>query len=571
MTKIIKYGLIVLLGLELMSCTDLNVVSKDTLADDIVWSTTANADLYLNDIYNQLPNINGETEHLDQYTDNSDVGVQWMAGYSYIRTANVNPNHVPDWDGGELWNWKTEYQRIRRCDLFIQKVNTSALPEEYKTQRIAEVRFLRAMFYHWLWMAYGGVPVITDVLNNTIQGDSIYHPRKTAAETFNFIEEELSDVASVLPLEAKEFGRATKGAALTLKGYCELYNASQLRNPSNDLERWKLASATNKQVMDLGIYDLVSDYRALFLVAKNNSIESIFARQYGPGKGGALEGKEGVTFIKGVEMSWGNYQPTQELVDDYAMANGLAIDEPGSGYDPQNPYKNREPRFYQSIVYDGSVYQNDTIYTRRGVNSKNEIDLGYTSDATHTGYYARKRLDESIIGTENRTNSTSYQNYMFFRYAEVLLNFAEAENEVNGPTAEVIAAVDKVRGRGGNLPAIAATYGIVNKDEMRKIIRRERRVEFAFEDKRWWDILRWKIAVTKEDGSAGVLVSPEIGMVIQKVNGVLTYTKTKVTNREFLDKMYLMPISQSAIDQNKAMSAQNGGSDNWTNGQNPGY
>ncbi|NJN28833.1 MAG: RagB/SusD family nutrient uptake outer membrane protein [Cyclobacteriaceae bacterium] len=570
--KLYIAALIICIGL--FSCREdyLEVTPNDRLTDEGVWNTTDNADLFLNDIYEKLPNMNNETEHLDQYTDNSDVGVQWMTGYSSIRTANVSSENVPR-GGWDIWKWETAYGRIRACNLFIQKVSESDLPDDYKTKRIAEARFLRALYYHWIWMAYGGVPVITDVLDNNSQGNDIFQPRSTDSETFAFIVRELNEIKDSLPTtpDGADYGRATKGAALTLKGWCELFYASPLKNPNGDVKRWQVAATTNKQVMGLGVYGLVDDYRNLFLEANNNSIESIFARQYGPGKGGQLEGKLGVTFIDGTQQSWGNFQPTQELVDEYSMSNGLAINEPGSGYDPQNPYANREKRFYQSIVYDGSVFQNDTIYTRKGVNSKNEIDLGYTSDVTHTGYYARKRLDESIVGSDNRSNSTSYQNYMIFRYAEVLLNFAEAENEVNGPTAEVKAAVDAVRTRGGNLPSIDATYSTVDQDLMREIIHRERRVELAFEDKRWWDILRLKIAITMPDGSPGVLNRPLVGMVIEENGGNLTYTKTNVSNRLFLEKMYLMPIPQSALDRNSAIRAQNGGPDNWVNGQNPGY
>lgn len=588
MFKIKQYPLLLIATLLFISCKKdfLDVQARDRVGDDAVWASTNNADLFLNDIYNQLPDLNNETEHLEQYTDNSDVGVTWMAGYSSIRVANITPSNLPrgPWD---MWYWGKEsnndtrtgnYEKIRKCNLFITKVGASALPEDYKKERIAEARFLRAMYYHWLWMAYGGVPIITNVLDNLTQGDDIYVPRSTAKQTFGFIDKELGEIADILPEKQSEPGRATKGAALTLKGWCELFYASPLRNsgdvanPGGDLERWKLAAKTNKQVIDLGVYDLYPDFRNLFLRVGNNSTESIFARQYMEGKGGQLEGKEGPTIVNGVQQAWGNFQPTQELVDEFSMANGKAIYEPGSGYNPQQPYVGREKRFYQTILFNGSPWQGDTLRMVVGLGRKtaNEIDLGYTSDVTHTGYYACKRLDEKIVGSDNRANSTSYQNYMFFRFGEVLLSFAEAENEVNGPTAEVLAAVNRVRTRAGNLPTIEATYGTVNKQQMRDIIRRERRVELAFEDRRWWDVLRWKIADRLMDGSTGVLNRPEKGMVITGTT-TLTYTPSNVSNRLFLPKMYLMPVPQHVLDRNPAIRAQSGGEDNWQNGQNPGY
>jgi starch-binding outer membrane protein, SusD/RagB family len=565
--KIIKIsGCIVLLLLAIAGCRKnyLDISPRSFLADDQVWASTANADLFLNDLYNQLPDINNETEHLDQYTDNSDVGVLWMKGYANMATAQITPGNVPTgpWD---MWKWSAAYQKIRRCNLFIEKVSASKLPDDYKAKRIAEVRFIRALFYHWLWMAYGGIPVITDVLDNNTGADNIYRPRSSERETFTFIDNELDTVSKILPATygAADHGRPTSGAALTLKGWCELFEASALRNTGNDVSRWRLAAATNKKVIDMGVYDLVPDFTGLFLFSNNNSMESIFARQYGPNKGSTIIGKEGPTMNgANAQVSWGNFQPTQELVDDFAMSNGKAITEPGSGYDAGQPYANREARFYQTILYDGAPWRDFTIYTRTGGN--NAIDLGYSSDKTHTGYYARKRLDSSMApGTY--FNGICYQNYIFFRYAEVLLNFAEAENEVNGATAEALAAVNKVRAR-GKLPSVEDTWGTVNKSQLRAIIRRERRVELCFEDKRWWDILRWKIA----DGSTGVLNRPETGMVITGTTGNLTYTPTKVRDRLFLPKMYTMPIPQPVLDQNPAIVKQSG-TDGWVNGQNPGY
>lgn len=573
MKNIKKHICIAILGVFLLSsCNDfIDVSPKNFISDDAVWATPSSADLFLNDIYEQLPVLNAETEHLDQFTDNSDVGALWMRGYSNIALAQLTPTNFPDvpW---KMWYWSENYKRIRRCNLFIQKVSASDLPDDYKKLRLAEARFLRAIFYHWLWKAHGGVPVIEVPLDNITMGDDIYYPRSTARQTFEFIDKELGEIANDLPIEqeAKDFGRPTKGAALTLKGWIELYEASPLRNSSNDIERWKLAAKTNKEVIDLGIYDIVDDFVKLFLEEKNNSVESIFARQHGPKKGTSIEGKQGpVINGLGAQVSWGNFQPTQELVDEFSMANGKAIYEDGSGYDPQNPYVGREKRFYQTILHDGAPWRDYTIKTRVGGN--NAIDLGYASDRTHTGYYARKRLNEQK-DPSSYFSDESYQNYMFFRYAEVLLSFAEAENEVNGPTSEVLAAVNKVRTRNGNLPKVETTYGTVNKDKMREIIRRERRVELCFEDKRWWDVLRWKIAQQLPDGSPGVLNRPEKGMMItENGDGTLKYTVTEIRKRIFLPKMYLMPIPQKTIDQNPSIAAQNGGEDQWNKGQNPGY
>lgn len=569
MKYIIHIGLFIFLALT-YSCSDfLEVENKDFVTDDIVWSKESNADLYLNDMYNDLlPDANKVTQHLDQYSDNSDVGTNWMAGYSNIGNAQITPENYPK-GFSNVWDWESAYKKIRKCNLFIKKVTESELPDTYKQQRVSEARFLRAFIYHWLWMTYGGMPLITVPLNNTDPNMTLEYPRSTAQETFEFITSELGEIAPLLKdTEAgSNAGRATKGAALTLKGWCELYHASIQRNPTNDIQRWKVAAATSKAVIDMGVYSLTSDFNELFMV--NNNSESIFARQYGPDKGNNKEMHFGPPAIGSSRSGWGNFQPTQQLVDEFCMANGLPITDPTSGYNPQEPYVGREKRFYETIIYNGSKWRNEFEITTL-VGGNNSIDLGYSNDNTHTGYYARKRLNEnkdlSMFG-----NETSYENYMFFRYAEVLLNFAEAENEVNGPTKEVLDAVNLVRTRNGNMPKVEDTFKSLTKDKMREIIHRERRVELCFEDKRWWDIRRWEIADKLPDGSPGVMNVPLKGMLIQEKNGSLTYTVVDVRNRTFLPKMYLMPVPQNAIDRNSVISKQNGGPDNWKNGQNPGY
>jgi starch-binding outer membrane protein, SusD/RagB family len=565
-----KFATVALAVVTLVSCKpDLEVVPRDQISDLTVWGNSTNADLFLNDIYNNLPEINTETQLLDQYTDNQYVGAEWMWGRTTIATATINPNNIPPGPGenGGMWVWNTTYARIRKCNLFIQKVTESNdLDDEYKASRIAEARFLRAFFYHYLWLAYGGVPVITDVLDNNDPNQDIYRARNTDEETFSFIATELTDVAEALPTTRSvgDAGRPTKGAALTLRGFIELYWASPLRNPNDEMARWQTAAATNKEVIDLGIYELFSDYEKLFyrensLARNSNNKESIFVRLYvSLIKGHQREGRQGPAYVNGIQQSWGNLTPTQELVDDYAMDNGLMIDEAGSGYDPQKPYEGREPRFYQSIIYDGATWQGDEIFTRRGVGAQNEIDLGSGSDVSNTGYYGRKTLDERITGQTSISQVVGESDYIFFRFAEVLLNFAEAQNEVNGPDALVLDAVNKIRIRGG-LPTIEDTYGSVTKDQMRDIIWRERRIELAFEDKRWWDILRWKIA----DGPEGVLNKPLHGIVIEDADndGILTYTPAKVVDRLWDSRMYLLPIPQGAIDTNPKLQGH----------QNPGY
>ena len=562
----------------LSACEDwLEIEPKDRFGDTTVWGSEENADMFLNDIYNQLPHLNNETQNLDQYSDNSYVGAEWMNARTTIYTGALSPTSwIPGpWD---MWKWgrqnnddaKGQYERIRSCNLFITKVSESDFSAEYKKERLAEARFLRAWFYHYLWMAYGGVPIITEVLDNNVSTD-IFYPRETAQKTFEFIDRELDEIKDDLPprRSGSDLGRASKGAILTLKGWIELFHASDLRNPGKDKKRWETAAATLKDVIDLQVYHLQPTILDLWTEATNNNDEVIFDFQMSKQNGGRREGLFGPVFVKGVQSSWGNMQPTQELVDDYCMANGLPITDPASGYDKNNPYKNREKRFYQSILYDGSMWQGEEIITRVGVGSPNEIDTSSDSDVTNTGYYTRKTIDESVNGADNLQMSNGMANYIFFRYADVLLMYAEASLEAGDkPTA--IKYLDMVRTRGDNMPSVNDTYPQgITENQLREIIRRDRRIELAFEDKRWWYILRWKIC----DGENGVMNKPIGGMKIEDTNGdgVWEYNYHEVGKRTFLPRMYYQPIPQYVIDKNPVICEQNGGEDGWVNGQNPGY
>lgn len=562
----------------LSACEDwLEIEPKDRFGDTTVWGSEENADMFLNDIYKQLPHLNNETQNLDQYSDNSYVGAEWMNARTTIYTGALSPTSwIPGpWD---MWKWgrqnnddaKGQYERIRSCNLFITKVTESDFSADYKKERLAEARFLRAWFYHYLWMAYGGVPIITEVLDNNVSTD-IFYPRETAQKTFEFIDKELDEIKDDLPprRSGSDLGRASKGAILTLKGWVELFHASELRNPGKDKKRWEAAAATLKDVIDLQVYRLQPTILDLWTEATNNNDEVIFDFQMSKQNGGRREGLFGPVFVKGVQSSWGNMQPTQELVDDYCMANGLPITDPASGYNKNNPYKNREKRFYQSILYDGSMWQGEEIITRVGVGSPNEIDTSSDSDVTNTGYYTRKTIDESVNGADNLQMSNGMANYIFFRYADVLLMYAEASLEAGDkPTA--IEYLDMVRTRGDNMPSINDTYPQgITENQLREIIRRDRRIELAFEDKRWWDILRWKIC----DGENGVMNKPIGGMKIEDTNGdgVWEYNYHEVGKRTFLPRMYYQPIPQYVIDKNPVIREQNGGEDGWVNGQNPGY
>jgi len=570
MKKYKIFLLVTLLVCMLSACDDsyLDVVPRDRLSDGNIWLSESTADLFLNDVYDKLPNGNNWEDPFENYSDNSMNGFAWASSRSLEKESSYTPSIYPNGFNSLNIYWDMNYQYIRKCNIFMKQVAESGLSEEYKVQRIGEARFLRAYFYHILWMAYGGVPLITEPLDRITQGDEIFKPRATAAQTAEFIIDEFKLAADDLKA-VNEAGRAVKGAALAYKGWVELYYASPLYNPNNDPKRWEAAAATNKQIMDLGIYKLYPDYGILFLPEGNTNEEGIFYRMYFPGtKGGRASGLMSTPYTaNGGHTSWGAVNPTHNLVADYAMSNGKAIDEKDSGYDDQNPYENRERRFYESIVYDGSYWYNTTVYTRLGVGSPNQLDLSDAGDATNTGYNLRKRMNPNItLGAANWSGATGSQHYYLFRYAEVLLNYAEARNEAGGPDASVYAAVNAVRERNPEDPYLPPLAEGLSKEEMRKAIRRERRVELAFEDKRRFDLLRWKIA--EEVYEQGLLA-----MKIEEIDGELNYSviSAPAGNRKFAARNYVFPIPQQVLDQNAVIREQNGGPDNWKNGQNSGY
>jgi len=537
--------LIMMMGFA--SCEkSLEVIPKAQISDVSIWNSKSNADLFLNNIYKDLPDVTvwrqgtSAEDPEENFSDNSMNGVDWRNS----RTIYAKSIYTPS-DYINHWFW---YSSIRNCNLFIEKVTASSLDDTWKKGRLTEVRFLRALFYQMLWIHYGGVPIITNVLDRYTQGDAIFYARNTSDEVFKFITDELAAIIPDLPIKP-ETGRASLGAALALKGWCELFQASPLKNPANDKSRWALAAATNQNVMDLGVYSLFPDLPTLFFSENKNSVETIFAKGHvaGTALGGLAIHELQVPYVRGLYSGNGEETPTQELVDEYAMANGLPITDPASGYDPQNPYLNREKRFYQTVIYNGSVWREDTIWTWVGSGSKNTLDLANNSETSNTGYFLRKGLDVRLAVNWYQTNGADY---IIFRYAEILLNYAEAKNEASGPDPSIYDAINKVRARSG----LTGLPSGLSQDQMRVAIRRERRVELAFEEKRWLDLLRWKIAEEKLNGSLHA-------MEITKVNGHFVYTVIPAPGGErlFYPKNYVLPIPQSAMDQNTKLV------------QNPGY
>ncbi len=584
---------IALIGLLLfftVSCNQndfLETTSKSTLTDATMWASEGNADIYLNNCYGQLEAKGNEPDNIDNFTSDNDAGFYYTS-YNW-KKGIVDPAGGA---GGSVWGgttgpsanrgWSTTYTTIRRLNTFMAKIteNKANFTEAWYDKRMDEARFLRAYFYSELFMKVGGMVIVTEPQDrSSMTEDEMYLPRSSFQETFNFIITELNTVLTNAKLEIKysngnaNAGRATLGAALALKGWLQLFAASPAYNSTDpavprtadnlqafadyQLSRWADAAATNKQFIDTyghkgtSKYKLFTPMTQFWHEANEYNSEVIWDRQHvGTTMAQTFDTYGGPVWIQGTYYTWGNYCPTQELVDDYQMANGLNITDPGSGYDPQNPYVGREKRFYDFIVYDGATYKQDwmttadVIYTRvdKVHPSKNQRDPG-SDDVGNTGYYFKKRLDNAHM----RGGNLDGRNYVYYRYAEVLLNYAEAQNEAVGPDASVYEAVNAIRQRPGtDLPALAAG---MTQAEMRAAIKRERRIELVYEGHRLYDLWRWKDAMVEMNKN---LNGMDIRNSVPADNsGVWVYSYVSLDHSHiFTQKQYFNPIPQAAIDRN---------------------
>ena len=544
-----KQSLIIFSAIILLaSCSEkpLEITPADKLSDATVWNDPSTAQLFLNDIYNQLNagpfgsnylHLPSEISNdpLDVYTDNSTYGPA-PGNKSFLLFDNSSYGPSDDLFGPQ---WKNMYTDIRKCNLAIEKISASDFPDATKKSMIAQSRFLRAYFYKQLVDIYGGVPLITKVLDNTTQGDSIFHARSSYEDCVSFIQSECAAAAQDLPksISGANVGYATWGAAMAMKGEEELYAG-----------KWQDAAATNLQIIQSSFYNLFPDYAGLFYTNNENNQEVVFDIQYAANiRPKKINQYWGVPMVpKG--QGWGGNDPTQNLVDQYQYLDGKTAAEGSSLFDPDHPYENLDKRFYASIIYDGTFWRGNIIYTRLGIpNNSNQVNVvNKQGNAGRTGYFVKKYMDSTLPNTPNNLDST---NYIAFRYAEILLNYAEAKNEVSGPDQSIYDAINKIRKRAG-LPDLPDG---LNQADMRNAIRHERRIELAFEGKYFYDIMRWKTAES-------IFSQPMYGMEITEVNGKLNYKKIEVRKIVFNpSKNYLQPIPQSVIDQNPKIT------------QNPGY
>lgn len=449
--------------------------------------------------------------------------------------------------------WPRSYRSIRECNFALNGLPNLNISEGRKKRLKAELQFIRAFRYHDVIRNYGGAVLMGDTmlnLNDNLQDESLFQ-RATLKESIDYTVAQLDEAAAFLPVNNDNnwpLGRATKGAALALKARLLLYAASPLYNTGT----WAAAASAAQAVIAMNKYGIYQGgYDKLFLSPDNNEI--IFARLYTKNAGHThLEIANGPNSYGG----WGGNLPLQNLVDDYHMMNGEPITSPTSGYVPATPYVNRDPRFYFTILYNGATYRGSTIetFTPGGKDSKDGPDNWNTSK---TGYYLKKFMNDAYP-LQNPWGNAGFQPWIYMRYAEVLLNYAEAANEAYGPdvvppgaTLTAREAVNQVRARSS--VAMPAAAGGLSKDQLRNLIRYERRVELAFEEHRFYDVRRWQIADVTENKPAG-------GIIITKSGSSFVYTpKVALDGRKFETKHYWLPIPRAEIQASGNKLQQNTG------------
>jgi hypothetical protein len=527
----------------LASCSkSLESEPLERIGEDLVFDNMdKNADYakqFLYGTYLQLPDGYNRVSSafLDAGTDDA-VHSQDGNSTESFRNGRITALNVVD------NQWSRNYTGIRKVNQFLSKIDGVPADSLLKVQWKAEARFLRAYFYFELIKRWGGVPLIGDKVFGL--EDNINFSRNTLGECTAYILSEIEAIkTNLLPAAVpdKDFGRANLGAALALKARVLLYAASPLVNANNDLQRWTAAAAAAKDVMLLNTYSLNTDFIGLFNATKNAEI--IFSMQKAQSQN--VETNNGpVGFLVGS----GRTSPSQDLVDAFLMKNGKRITDAGSGYNAATPYTNRDNRFDATILYNGKTWLARPVETFEGGKDK----PGGNRVQTKTGYYLRK-----FMGKFESSANYSNQNHhvILFRYAEILLNYAEALNEASGPVADVYTAMKDIRKRAGVTAGADNLYGLpasATKEQMRELIRNERRIELAFEEHRFWDIRRWKIAEQ-------VMNQPVKGMqIIKDASNALTYTVVDVAPSVFdATKMYWFPVPFSEIQTNPNMTQNPG-------------
>ena len=530
----------------LCSCNDFLDREEDSFIDKTATFDSYNrTKQYLTYAYSLLP------EGLNRFSGDALLGAATDDACFAIESSNIQQFNNGSWNAlnnpDNVWN--RYFAGIAKCCTLLENSNhinldisrlDPAKRVEYENNlkdiRMwrAEAHFLRAYFNFELLKRYGPIPIIKSTLD--INKDYSDTPRPTMKEVVEFIANDCDIAADSLELTPwrnmnDAFGRATKGAALALKSRLLLYAASPLyvdfgdideANKPSDATLWKAAADAAKAVIDLNQYELAPAYDDLFKNDFQNK-EYIFVRRY-PSNSDFEKSNFPISY-----GGKGGTNPSQNLIDDYEMLDGTAFD----WSDPvkaAHPFENRDERLLATVLMNGVLFKGKRIATYPG-----GADAMPNPNATKTGYYLRKFLNENVnIQTGGGSDGHVVP---LFRLAEIYLNYAEALNEYDPTNPDIAVYLNKIRER-VSLPDVPSG---LTQEQMRTLIHHERRVELAFEEHRFWDVRRWKVA-------SSTLGAPVKGVKItQDDAGNFTYSPVQVEQRVFQPKMYWYPIPQSEV------------------------
>lgn len=558
---------VILLILFSISCENiLDISPQDRIAEDAVWSDPNLISAYHTELYNAVPH--GFFIHMySKYTDEAFNNAP-CCGANLFKLNTYTPDNIAEAGGGTgfwasgsgyMYYWDRAYEYIRKINVFLSKMQESDVQMNDKDQLIGEARFLRAFIYFNLIERFGGVPIVDEVYQ---LGDEVQFTRSTFDECVTFIEQDITAAKAVLPdkyssTDAK-YGRASGVVCQALLSRVYLYAASPLFSPTKSQQKWQKAADAAEALLNKG-FALYSDYNKLFQMSQGAANdEVIFSRGFTTANGHQGPMHNFNRRYEGYGGWWGSNGPSANLIDSYDMINGEPAFlpdgsvNPASGYDPTQPFKNRDPRFEATILHDDMYFRGDhfEMWIAEDGASWGYDSYKATGDNPRTNTVLLKFMPEQ--GPFNWQTQFTIQ-WPFFRIAEIYLNYAEAKFEL-GDEVTAREYVNKVRRRASvNLPDIPAT---VTGEDLRRRIYNERRIELAFENHRFFDVRRWKIATTVENAKITTY-----DIYLNKSTGVKRYEKVVLLDRSntFKDYQSLLPIAQDERQRNPQID------------QNPGY
>jgi hypothetical protein len=548
--KQVKTYALIFLAVLVFGCGDkfFDVTPTDRLSDVTFFKSQQDFVIAVNAIYpflqgastpNNSTNNQGGIIDDESMSDNAYNNRNWTGHYRVGNGSHSASDFQPGITGSILV-WYPRYEGIRRANAVINRIgDVSITPETLKTRLIAEARFFRAYLHFDLAFKFGNVPLITEELTITESANVTQNSRK---EVMDFVLSELNAIANDLPASytGADNGRITKGAALAFRARFALYAAGVL----NDNSYYAIARDAAKAVIDLNIYGRHTSYAALFTPAAENSNEIILANQYAaPTRVHNLWG----TYAPPSQGGSGQVGPLRSLLDAYEATDGLPI-ATSPLYNPATPYANRDPRLDMTIIRPGSVFAGATFRpTRIG-------DPDYVGNNSLTSSFTGMYLKKYLIESEKATPTQSGMNVILMRYPEMQLTYAEAKIELNEIDATVYDAINYSRRRADVLMPDYTVALYPTQATLREALRRERRIELAFEGQRFFDIRRWKIAEVVLNGPAeGADYEDNPTTTTDDANvgdPVFVENRTFNVNRDYLWAIPPNEVVLSSLDQN---------------------